>query len=231
MLSGEWTNKRLEDNNKNQTSVISCRNIIFIMTTNACRSVIEDYAKNHKEDIYLSQEEVFVDAGRNLESTLRRSLQYTHPFTEAFIGRVGGIVPFLPLARNDVNKLEESKESLLLDEMLTITKILIDKQQDECLEDENIQVDQLIDSNTKHSIAKIIVQRAIPEAGVRHIEKLVKDEMGERLLDSILRKKTGIKSGSTVTYHTHDGDIRFRPSEAGEEVEFEDYMVEDDLWS
>lgn len=144
---------------------------------------------------------------------------------------MGGIVPFLPLARNDVNKLEESKESLLLDEMLTITKILIDKQQDECLEDENIQVDQLIDSNTKHSIAKIIVQRAIPEAGVRHIEKLVKDEMGERLLDSILRKKTGIKSGSTVTYHTHDGDIRFRPSEAGEEVEFEDYMVEDDLWS
>ena len=43
-----------------------------------------------------------------------------------------------------------------------------------------------VDPETKHEMAKIIVQDAIPKAGVRSIEKLVQGRMGNRLLHSLL---------------------------------------------
>jgi ATP-dependent Clp protease ATP-binding subunit ClpA len=42
---GEWTNKQLTEGSASQTSVISCRNIIFIMTVNAADRAVVDCAK------------------------------------------------------------------------------------------------------------------------------------------------------------------------------------------
>lgn len=46
---GEWTNKKQyidEDPGGNQTEVISCRNVIFVMTTNAADSSIRLCSEN-----------------------------------------------------------------------------------------------------------------------------------------------------------------------------------------
>ena len=67
----------------------------------------------------------------------------------------------------------------------------------------------------KDRIAKIVVKGAIPEAGVRAIQKGVDEKMGERILHSLLLEKGGIKDGSHVRYFTR------------EEMQEVDFRVED----
>ena len=78
-------------------------------------------------------------------------------------------------------------------------------------------------------MAKIIVHDAIPEAGVRSIEKLVASKMGNRLLHSVLLEKGGIQQGSKVEYHAREEEklIDFRTQECGAAGTNEDVDEED----
>ena len=158
---GEWTNKRLTSGNESQTETIPCHNIIFIMTTNACDKDIQVYASKNKDELYVKSGLEFSNAGEALEHTLRGKLSRLYPFTDAFIGRVNHIVPFLPMARADT-----SVAHSLMGELATVAKILIEKEQAKV---DSLDVEQSINIQTKDKMAKIIVQEAIPEAGVRSI--------------------------------------------------------------
>jgi ATP-dependent Clp protease ATP-binding subunit ClpA len=131
------------------------------MTTNACDSQIVEYAEKH--DIYTADKEELEDMKSDLESVVRKRLQGTHPFTSAFMGRVGRVVPFLPMANGD------SAKHSLLGETVTVAKYLIEREQDKLTAAETFGVCQLVSSRTKHRMANIIARDAIPEAGVRHI--------------------------------------------------------------
>lgn len=156
---GELTNKKL--GNGNQTETIPCHNIIFIMTTNVCDKVITRYAKTSK-DAYLASDDDFELTGEDLEDKLRVSLLYTHPFDSPLIGRVGHVIPFLPMLRED----ETGTHHSLLGEMMAVAKILIEREQEKFVSNTSaVGVKQEIDPDTKDKMAKIIVKSVIPEAG------------------------------------------------------------------
>ena len=85
------------------------------MTTNAADQVIIDYAEKHR-GVYTAKGANLEEIQHDIERRVQQKLQMSFPFTDAFIGRVGGVVPFLPVA-NEVN-LEEGKDPLL-GEMMT----------------------------------------------------------------------------------------------------------------
>jgi len=195
------------------------------MTTNACDKDIQVYASNNKDELYVKSGVEFSEAGEALEHMLRGKLSRLYPFTDAFIGRVNHIVPFLHMARADT-----SVAHPLMGELATVAKILIEKEQAKV---DSLDVEQSINIQTKDKMAKIIVQEAIPEAGVRSIETQVKAKMSRKILHSVLLKKGGIQKGSKVEYHAEEDDktIDFRIKESGsniEEVEDKDDLT--DLW-
>jgi len=144
----------------------------------------------------LTVEEDFTELGYELEGKLRNSLRFRYPFTDAFIGRVGRIVPFLPMASGD-----PETDHPLLAEMMTVAKLLIERQQEKYAESAAVvEVTQTVSTKTKHRMAKIIVKEAIPEAGVRSIQKLVESRMGEKMVHSLLLERGGIQKGSEVEY-------------------------------
>lgn len=206
---GEWTNKRL--GRGLQTETIACRNLIFVMTTNARDAHIESYASTH-EEMYTAVGEELEDLGDELEGRLRNVLRYHHPFTDAIIGRIGRIVPFLQMARGDP-ELQHS----LLGEAMTVAKLLIERQQDKYSCSTTAQVHQLVSAKTKHRMARIIVKDAIPEAGVRSIQKLVEAKMGDHMVHTLLLEKSGIQEGSKVGYYAKEEDkkIDFRTKLGG----------------
>lgn len=205
---GEWTNKRL-DSRGAHTDVISCNNLIFIMTTNACDVDISMYVKRHPY-IYNAVSDDMEEHAANLSHRIRNTLQYMHPFTEAFIGRVGTIVPFLPMARGmpDVDGIMQS-------ECMTVAKLLIERQQEKFASGALTGVKQLVSADTKHQMAKIVVKEAIHEAGVRAIQAAVEQKMSHRVINAALLERGGIEEGSHVRYFTR---------EAGQEI---DFRVED----
>jgi len=220
---GEWTDKRLARGRGIQTQTILCDNLVFIMTTNACDKEIQDYAE-YNEETYVDVGDDFEEAGHKFESRLRNMLRSTFPFDDAFIGRVGRVIPFLPLARG-----HPGFQHPLLCNMMTIAKVLIEKEQEKYVDIDTVDVEQLVSSKTKHKIANIIVQDAIPEAGVRSIEKLFGSRMGDRLLHSVLLEKGGIQQGSKVEYHAKEDDkqIDFKTKQGGNSGLGEDDEEED----
>ena len=210
---GEWTNKKL--GGRAQTETIPCHNLVFVMTTNACDMLIDEFTSTHR-DIYTAVGEEFNDMGRDLEQNLKGLLQHTYPFTEAFIGRIGRVVPFLPMA----NGTEDSEvQHPLHGEMMTVAKLLIEREQERYTLDSTVQVHQRVTSKTKHRMAKIIVKEAIPAAGVRSIQKAVQTHMSNKMLDAILVERGGIQPGAHVQYYAKEEDrkIDFRNVEHGTE--------------
>lgn len=127
---GEWTDKKMESGKESQTSIIPCNNIIFIMTTNSATDLICNHVKQSKS-LYTGDGNPghLEEQQGALESLIRQKLQKTNPFTDAFIGRVDRIVPFLPLARGG------PADKPLLDESMTVAKIFIEREQDRMKDD------------------------------------------------------------------------------------------------
>jgi len=206
---GEWTNKQL--GRGLQTETISCHNLVFIMTTNACDSDIQKFAVTH-EDIYTLVGDDLEDLVDDLEGRLRNALRYHYPFTDAFVGRIGRIVPFLPMANGD-----PETEHPLLGESMTVAKLLIERQQEKYASASSANIQQLMTAKTKHRMARIIVRDAIPEAGVRSLQKLVETKMGDRMVHSLLLEQGGISEGSKVEYFAKEEEKRidFRIKDRG----------------
>ena len=100
---------------------------------------------------------------------MQNVLQYRHPFTEAFIGRIGKVVPFLPMGN------EKDKPEPLLKETITVAKFLIEREEENVTGGRNdIEMKVLISPETKENMARIITRRAIQGSGVRGIQKEVR---------------------------------------------------------
>ncbi|CAB9498151.1 protein ClpB [Seminavis robusta] len=214
---GEWTNKRLGSHGA-QTDVIPCQNLIFIMTTNACDIDITEFVKQNP-DIYNAVGDELNQLASDLSLRIRNTLQFMYPFTEAFLGRIGRIVPFLPMANGNPDL-----QGIMHGESLTVAKLLIERQQEKFADSTFADIQQLVSPGTKHQIAKIVVNEAIAEAGVRGIQSLVEQKMGDRVLDAVLLERGGIEDGSHVRYYTREEaqEIDFRVEDLTE-------MEEDDI--
>ncbi|KAL3926268.1 MAG: hypothetical protein SGARI_005664 [Bacillariaceae sp.] len=203
---GEWTDKKLvTEGSAAQTHVVPCNNIIFVLTTNAATDIIKAYTQEAPA-LYTaeggSEAETKV---QELETVLRVQLQSTHPFTDAFIGRIDRIVPFLPLARGS----DLSKDHPLTNEAMTAAKILIEKEQQKLQNDElELNVVQTISASDKHSMAKLAVALSIEEAGMRSIQKYVATQMGHQMKHALLLEDGGIESGSEVKYAADEEAMR-----------------------
>jgi ATP-dependent Clp protease ATP-binding subunit ClpA len=184
---GEWTNKRLSGKGA-QTSIIPCHNLVFVMTTNAADFQIMEFVNEKKDSIYTSVSDEFEELGTDLSTRIRNILQFNYPFTEAFIGRVGRIIPFLPMANGD-----HDAQHPLLGEMMTVAKFLIERQQDKFSHSNSTRVQQWITAKTKHRMAKIVLRQSIQEAGVRSIQQAVEAHMGNRMVDSLLLEQVASK--------------------------------------
>lgn len=224
---GEWTNKRLSSGGS-QTDVIPCDNLIFIMTTNACDFVISDFVKSRPEIYNIVGDDVD-EIGSELGSRIRGTLQFTHPFTEAFLGRIDRIVPFLPMANGD-----PETHGVLSGESMAVTKLLIERQQEQMsgkddttideqqrrqrVDGNNNDVQQMISARTKHQMARMVVRQALPEAGVRALQKGVQQRMGDRIMNALLLEKGGIEDGSIVRYYAIEDwkEIDFRVEDVEE---------------
>jgi len=192
---GEWTNKRLTSRGS-QTEVIPCQNLIFVMTTNACDFEIVDFAKKNP-GIYNAVSDEFDELGSELANRIQNILQCSYPFTEAFLGRIGRIVPFLPMSNGNPDA-----HGTMHGESMTVAKLLIERQQEKLAQETTAEVTQAISAKTKHEMAKIIVNEAIPEAGVRAIQSAVERKMGDRIMHDLLLERGGIAEGSQVRYFT-----------------------------
>ena len=212
---GEWTNKQLQrGSGKAQTEVISCSNIIFILTTNAATDVISEHVQRTKSLLYTAEAAAggeVEDEQLRLETLLRHKLQRTYPFTDAFVARVDRIVPFLPLARGTTGSGDPggSDEDLphhpLLGESMTVAKMLIEREQEKARQ-EDMSVVQSISARNKHTMAKLVVMDSIAEAGVRSLQKLVATTMGHRMKHALLLERGGIDRGSSVRYSANESD-------------------------
>ena len=205
---GEWTNKRLGSHGAH-TDVIPCHNLIFIMTTNACDFQISEFVMLNQH-IYSVVDDDLTDLATDLSLKVRNTLQFSYPFTEAFIGRIDRVVPFLPMA----NGLPEV-DGIMQGECMTVAKLLIEREQEKFAATSFADVKQFISPRTKHQMAKIVVKEAVREAGVRSIQMAVEQQMGNRVLDSVLLEKGGIEDGSHVRYYTREEEkaIDFRVEE------------------
>jgi hypothetical protein len=192
---GEWTNKQLTTGSNSQTSTISCRNIIFIMTVNAADRAIVEYAQRHPS-VYTDGPRQMAEHKMALEKKIETCLQQTHPFTKAFIGRIGAFVPFLPMSAQTSATAEK-----LECEMMTVAKLLIERERDNVeLGQDLLQIKQMLPPLIKHEMAKVVVQKATPEFGVRSIQKCVKKEMSQELMHACLLVSGGIARGSKIRY-------------------------------
>jgi ATP-dependent Clp protease ATP-binding subunit ClpA len=220
---GEWTNKKLQEGKGTQTETVSCHNVIFIMTTNAADRLILDFAAK-RPDVYTAKQDALEEIQSVLECNIRKKLQKTYPFTDAFMGRVGRVVPFLPMANGD------PKAHILQGEMITVAKLLIEREQEKLSMRSGVDVNQLVSSSTKHRMAKIIVQESIVEAGVRSIQKGVETKMGNRMIHALLLEQGGITQGGQVRYSANEEERRidFRTEASGTRDGQVDISSEDD---
>ena len=182
---GEWTNKQLVSGSESQTSVVSCQNIIFIMTVNSADSEIVKYAKIHPE-VYTANKFEMAEHEGELERKIEARIQTTVPFTKAFVGRIVAFVPFLPMSE----ELSSAPTDLLHCEMLTVAKLLIEKEQDSVELGTSLAFfKQIMTSAVKYDMAKAIVRMSNQEAGVRSIQKYVHKHMGRQLMHQCLVTK------------------------------------------
>jgi hypothetical protein len=200
---GEWTNKLLREGSGSQTSVVPCRNIIFIMTVNSADDRIVKYAKDHPS-VYTANQLAMADHRRELQRKIQISLQTTYPFTAAFVGRVNAFVPFVPMASATA---EDS--NLLQCEMMTVAKLLIEREQENIeMGSELLNFAQSLTPHVKHSIAEVVVRMANPEAGVRSIQNNVRTEMGQQVMHQCLLANGGIGVGSEIQFDANPDEER-----------------------
>jgi hypothetical protein len=196
---GEWTNKKLVEGKGTQTEMIPCHNLIFVMTTNAADKDIHDFVKRSGDSIYTTvDDDEWDDIQNDLESRIRKVLQNRHPFTAEFMGRVGRVIPFLPLANGN------SDRQPLLGETDTVAKFLIERELERRTLDGQLGVSQRLRDDVKERIAKMVSRDAIPEAGVRSIQQLVKNHMVKRIDKALRRERGGIREGSDILYWVND---------------------------
>ena len=210
---GEWTDKKLNDDESSQTSVVPCHNIIFIMTVNLADSEIERYIQE-APSVYTDVLGEMRLHQRRLEMTIQTRLQQAYPFTKAFVGRLDAFVPFFPLSLNS----GEDADPLEL-EMMTIAKLLIEKEMDSLERGSDLlQVRQFMSPSEKHELATLVVETANPDSGVRSVQKVVSKEMGNRLMHEYLLDKGGIDCGSHIRYHVEEEEryLSFRQTGSSE---------------
>lgn len=206
---GEWTNKRLEEG-RAQTEVISCRNIIFIMTTNTADCIISNYATKH-QDMYTANMDELEYTMDELSLKVQKKLQATHPFTDAFVGRIGKVIPFLPMGNDERNHHDDP----LLREMKTVAKLLIEREEETITGGrKDICMNCNISTEVKEKMAEIIVKLTPPGSGVRGIQKLAKEKVCKKLMHkgALEKRKGGIGNGSVLTFSadTQKNRISFR---------------------
>lgn len=87
-----------------------------------------------------------------------------------------------------------------------------------------MQLNQILTPATKHSMATILVQGAIPEAGVRSIQKRVGDYLSKKLLHARLLESGGIQTGSDILHHASAAErsIGFRMMCSGNWGEYDE---------
>lgn len=195
------------------------------MTTNDANRDILNYSQRNRQ-VYTARPTKLGAISEELQDIVRRQLQKSQPFTGAFIGRISAVVPFLPMCNDD------PEEDLLQGEMMTVAKLLIEREQDKLSGGgELLQVNQELSPSTKHQMATIIADDgAVPEAGVRSIQKRVADQMGKEMLHAQLLESGGIENGSNIIYHAslEDRRIGFRMASSGESEEPSQEEREDD---
>ena len=191
---------------------MSCSNIIFILTTNSATQVISEQTKKNKV-LYTADGNAVEEELGSLEHVVRKTLQRTYPFTDAFIGRVGRIVPFLPLASGG------PEQHVLLGESMTVAKLLIEREQERLMTGcRELDVQQIVTPRNKHKMASLVIMESIPEAGVRSIQKIVAAKMGNRMKHALLKERDGIGSGSSVRYLANEDRRRIEWYLVGREV-------------
>lgn len=218
---GEWTNKKL--GRAHQTEVIPCHNIIFIMTTNACDKMIDEFSAFHK-DITLKSGDEFQKIAKDFESRLRNTLSSVDPFTDAFIGRIGKAVPFFPVSDGDPDE-----HPLIQQEMMTVIKVIIEKEQ----ERHSDSINTIVTPQTKHQMAVEILQKLHPQAGVRSVEKLVKSVLSEELEHLTFLSEGGIEKGSTVQYLVRGNEIDMLTKHSSsniDETKATEHDTMNDIW-
>lgn len=163
-----------------------------------------------------------------LTKKIENSLQGTFPFTKAFIGRVGAFVPFLPMASQT-----SDTGNKLQCEMLTVAKLLIERETDEEVGKDLLGIEQSMSPSVKHATATAAVKQANPEAGARSMQKEVTNETTKEVRHSSLLRTGGTTRGSKVQYGADaDGDkVAFRMVDFGnlgfDQNEEGEGMVED----
>ena len=192
---GEWTNKKLQNDVDKQTKVISCKNIIFIMTANVADEDIVKYAKKHDE-IYTAAPNDLEYLADDAEDFLAKSLRKSGKFADAFWGRIECFIPFFPLSKGT------STSNILCKELDTVAHFLIEREI-EYPRGWDDDIKQKLSAATKKKMVEIIVGRAIAESGIRSVQKLVNTKMSKRLLHAALSpaKCGGIGARSSIHYH------------------------------
>jgi ATP-dependent Clp protease ATP-binding subunit ClpA len=200
---GEWTNKKLDNGNRNQTETIPCHNIIFIMTTNACDYLVASYKET---SLTTGDDMKFKRIATDISNRLTNSFGTIYPFTRAFMGRIGKVIPFFSVADG-----HPDRDPLIKQEMATVIKVLIEKEQ----EMHSDTIKSIITTKTKYQMTKQILGMLNPDAGVRSAEKLVQSTMKDELDHLLFLKQGGVTKGSTVTFHVSSNRIDMRTTEHG----------------
>ena len=188
---GEWTNKKLIDGSGGQTDIVSCRNIIFIMTTNVADSIVDDYARENDE-VYTASADEMEDLSYDLQTLISHEL--SSRFKPAFLGRITCFVPFFPLSKGHTDKGTISRE------VDTIAKFLIERKQEDLLTFSGIESE--VSEKTKERIVKIVAKMFQPQCGVRSIQKIIDEQMDRKVRHAALLdvKNGGITANSTICY-------------------------------
>lgn len=110
-----------------------------------------------------------------IQANVRHQLQVSAPFG-TFVGRIGNVVPFLPICN------ENADDHPISGEMMTVAKLLIKREQEKIsVGSELMHLNQFLTPAAKHGMATILVQGTTLDAAVRSLQKLVKDHLGKKL--------------------------------------------------
>ncbi|KAL3787259.1 hypothetical protein HJC23_004133 [Cyclotella cryptica] len=161
---------------------------------------------------------------KDFESRLRGALSSAHPFTDAFIGRIGKAIPFFPISNGDPDE-----NPLIQLEMMTVIKVMIEKEQERYSD----SINTIVTPQIKHQMAAEIQRKLHPQAGVRSVEKLVKSVMSEELEHLTFLSDGGIEKGSTVQYFVRGNEIDMLTKQNGSNVNKIETTEQDnmnDIW-
>jgi hypothetical protein len=112
------------------------------LTTKACDEDISEFVKV-RPNIYDAVDDDLEKRGTDLSLFILKKLQFTYPFTPA-LGRIGRIVPFLPMARG-ISEID----GVMHGESLTVAKVRINRQQEKLARGSLTDVTKLVSASTK----------------------------------------------------------------------------------